>query len=77
MPADYFTAEQRREALVAWLRRNYGQGYFNVAEASRVKDVFTDLYGSDATARRDLEALAGEGRAERDLRGMGQWRLTS
>lgn len=66
MSASYFTAAQRREALLKWLRRTYSDsGMFNTAEASTgAVDIFTPLYEGPNAGRqcgRDLSLLKREG----------------
>lgn len=68
MSATYFNATQRREALLKWLRRQYGDSFFNTSEAHEAVDIFTPLYGGTNSMRqcgRDLSLLKKEGRAKR------------
>jgi hypothetical protein len=77
VPATYFTSQQRREALLKWLRHEFGnRGMFNAAEAFiGAKDVFTPLYGPNQIRKcgSDLRQLRREGHVTRV--GHGQWRL--
>lgn len=75
MTATYFNAAQRREALLKWLRRQYGDSFFNTSEAHEAVDIFTPLYGGTNSMRqcgRDLSLLKKEGHAKREG---SQWAL--
>ncbi len=73
MSSNYDNPHDRRNMLVKWLRREYGEGLFNAREASEAKDIWTPLYASESTARADLRVLLSE---ERVTREDAQWRLT-